>query len=43
LVHVSEFGDDKKLKEALSLGKSYSFKITLFDPKEHKMTLSFVK
>lgn len=43
LVHVSEFGDEKKLKEALSLGKSYSFKITLFDPKEHKMTLSFVK
>ncbi len=43
LVHVSEFGDDKKLKDALSLGKSYSFKITLFDPKEHKMTLSFVK
>jgi small subunit ribosomal protein S1 len=43
LVHVSEFGDDKKLKEALSLGKSYEFKITLFDPKEHKMTLSFVK
>lgn len=43
LVHVSEFGDEKKLKEALSLGKSYNFKITLFDPKEHKMTLSFMK
>ena len=43
LVHVSEFGDDKKLKESLSLGKSYPIKITLFDPKEHKMTLSFVK
>lgn len=43
LVHVSEFGDDKKLKEALSLGKTYKFKITLFDPKEHKMTLTFVK
>ncbi len=43
LVHVSEFGDDKKLKEVLSLGKSYSFKITLFDPKEHKMTLTYVK
>lgn len=43
LVHVSEFGDEKKLKEALSLGKSYNFKITLFDPKEHKMTLSYVK
>jgi small subunit ribosomal protein S1 len=42
LVHVSEFGDDKKMKESLSLGKSYPFKITLFDPKEHKMTLTSV-
>ena len=40
LIHVSEFGDEKKLKEKLSLGKSYSFKITLFDPKEHRMTLA---
>ncbi len=43
LVHVSEFGDEKKLKETLSLGKSYSFKITLFDAKEHRMTLSYVE
>ncbi len=42
LIHVSEFGDEKKLKEKLSLGKSYSFKITLFDPKEHRMTLAIV-
>jgi small subunit ribosomal protein S1 len=42
LIHVSEFGDEKKLKEKLSLGKSYNFKITLFDPKEHRMTLSLV-
>ncbi len=40
LIHVSEFGDEKKLKEKLSLGKSYNFKITLFDPKEHRMTLA---
>lgn len=40
LIHVSEFGDEKKLKEKLSLGKSYQFKITLFDPKEHRMTLA---
>jgi len=43
LVHVSEFGDDKKLKEALSLGKSYKFKITLFDAKEQRMTLSYTE
>jgi small subunit ribosomal protein S1 len=43
LVHVSEFGDDKKLKESLSLGKSYQFKITLFDAKEQRMTLSYTE
>ncbi len=43
LVHVSEFGGEDKLKEKLEMGKSYSFKITLFDPKEQKMALSFVE
>lgn len=42
LVHVSEFGGEDKLRQALELGKSYSFKISLFDPKDQKMTLSFV-
>lgn len=42
LVHVSEFGSDEKLKSSLELGKNYSFKITFFEPKEQKMTLSFV-
>lgn len=41
LVHVSEFGGEDKLKETLSLGKSYKFSITLFDPKDERMTLSF--
>lgn len=41
LVHVSEFGSEDKLKKALELGKTYQFKITLFDPKEQKMALSF--
>jgi small subunit ribosomal protein S1 len=40
LVHISEFGSEDKLRTALELGKSYSFKITLFDPKEQKMALS---
>lgn len=43
LVHVSEFGSEAELREALQLGKTYSFKITLFEPKEHRMTLSFAK
>jgi ribosomal protein S1 len=42
LVHISEFGNEAKLREALELGKTYSFKITLFDSKEQKMALSFV-
>ncbi len=43
LVHVSEFGGEDKLKEKLEMGKSYSFKITLFDPKEQKMALSYIE
>lgn len=41
LVHISEFASEEELKKALELGKSYSFKITLFEPKEHRMTLSY--
>jgi len=41
LVHVSEFGSDEKLRKTLELGKSYKFKINLFEPNEMKMTLSF--
>lgn len=43
LVHVSEFESIEKLREALELGKSYAFKINVFDPKEQRMTLSYVK
>ncbi|MBI2096427.1 MAG: S1 RNA-binding domain-containing protein [Candidatus Taylorbacteria bacterium] len=42
LVHISEFGSEEKLREKLELGKRYTFKIVLFDPKEQKMALSFV-
>lgn len=43
LVHVSEFETEEKLREALQLGKTYSFTITLFEPNEHRMTLSYKK
>lgn len=43
LVHVSEFKDEAELKLSLGLGKVYKFKITLFDPAEHRMTLSYTK
>jgi small subunit ribosomal protein S1 len=41
LVHVSEFGSEEKLKKTLELGKTYPFKIALFDPKEQKMALAY--
>ena len=39
LVHVSDFGDETKLRGELSLGKSYKFIITLFDADAERMTL----
>jgi len=41
LVHVSEFGSEEKLRKALELGKTYPFKISLFDPKDQKMALAY--
>lgn len=41
LVHISEFESEEALKEALSLGSVYKFKISLFEPKEQRMTLSY--
>lgn len=41
LVHISEFENEQALKDALSLGSVYKFKITLFEPKEQRMTLQF--
>lgn len=42
LVHVSEFGNEERLRETLELGRSYPFTITYFDPTEQKMTLSYM-
>ncbi len=39
LVHNSTFGSEAKLREKLELGKTYNFQITLFEPKDQKMTL----
>jgi len=43
LVHLSEFGSEDKLRQKLELGKTYNFKINIFDPKDQKMVLSFVE
>ncbi len=42
LVHVSEFESEEKLRKTLDLGKSYKFKINLFDPNDQRMALSFL-
>ena len=39
LVHNSTFPSEAKLREKLELGKNYNFQITLFEPKDQKMTL----
>ncbi len=41
LVHISEFENEEELRNSLSLGNVYKFKITLFEPKDQRMTLSF--
>ncbi|MEI7688885.1 MAG: S1 RNA-binding domain-containing protein [Candidatus Nomurabacteria bacterium] len=39
LVHNSSFGSEEKLKKTLELGKTYNFQVTLFEPKDQRMTL----
>ena len=41
LVHVSEFATPAELRETLELGKTYPFTISLFEPKDQRMTLTF--
>jgi small subunit ribosomal protein S1 len=41
LVHISEFESPQALREALELGKTYPFTITLFEPKDQRMTLTY--
>ena len=41
LVHISEFESPTLLRETLELGKSYPFTITLFEPKDQRMTLTY--
>lgn len=43
LVHVSEFGSESKMKEALALGQKYNFKILSIEPLEHRMALGLIK
>lgn len=40
LMHISEFGGEEAMKKALSLGKICHCFISVFDPKEERMTLT---
>lgn len=41
LVHISEFENEEDLKNTLPLGGVQKFKITLFEPKDQRMTLTY--
>lgn len=41
LIHISEFESEDELKNTLPLGGVHQFKISLFEPKEQRMTLTF--
>ena len=42
LSHISEFGTERAMREKIELGKTYPFQITLFEPKDRKMTLVYL-
>lgn len=42
LCHISEFGSEKLMREKIELGGEYPFQITLFEPRERRMTLSYL-
>jgi small subunit ribosomal protein S1 len=39
LAHISEFGTEEKMKQALEIGKKYNFKIISIKPNEYRMAL----
>ncbi|MBU1178837.1 S1 RNA-binding domain-containing protein [Patescibacteria group bacterium] len=41
LVHISGFESEEKMRSKLELGKSYGFKITLFEPEEQRLILAY--
>ena len=41
LTHVAECGPEETLRPSLELGKRYPFTISLFDPKDMRMALSY--
>lgn len=43
LIHISEFPSEEEMKNKLELGKSYDFKINLFEPDEERLILSYLQ
>ena len=43
LIHISEFGSEDKMKEALKIGEEYDLTILSIEPKDYKMALGFGK
>lgn len=42
LLHVSEFGSEKEMREKIELGKTYPFQISILEPTERKLILSYL-
>jgi len=43
LIHISEFGSQKKMEEKLKIGEKYNFQILEIRPAEHRMSLSLIE
>ena len=43
LVHISEFGNEQKMREELALNSSYDFRVILVEPREHRMALGMAR
>ncbi len=43
LIHISEFGNEAKMKEELQLDKTFQFRVASVDSKEHRMSLKILK
>lgn len=43
LIHISEFGSEEKMKQALQIEKKYDFEILSIEPGEHRLSLKLKK
>ena len=42
LVHISEFGSEAKMREKIAIDGKYPFQVTLFEPKERRLTFAYL-